>query len=540
MNILIVDDEPMIREWFRMTVDKLGDGYRIAGEAANGREALEFVRLSRVDLVVTDVKMPGMDGIELLKRLREEDPGVRTVIFSSYNEFQFAAEALKFGACDYILKAEVTLEGLREILMKIKRDMELESSRSVEIDSLRHLVKMNEITLRSAYFKELLQGSPAAIQSFAEQMRLHRIKLSTKHLTVMALGIIRNPEREEELKIKEESLRQLAVVNIINETLDNEAGNGCAVPDGGDVYFLLLNIESNGMKSQREILLLAANRIAGNLQRYIGAECAIGISTAYSQLIFLPEQATEAREALRHNLFYGDRSIVFPKSLREAEPPAVPDLGDFNRSLELGRTADARKEYERIMDGLAKDKQLAANKVRALVQEMLYASLGKARLSGVPAEMLDTVYDELAGAIQRQGTVHQLRAWSAEILGRILEGIDKSRRRYGEAVQAACDYIQAHCQEEIKLQQMADQVHLSRNYFSELFKKETGLNFNDYLMQARMEKAKEALKLAPVKITDLAGQLGYANASYFIKLFKSYTGLSPHEYREAHQVRPPR
>lgn len=131
MNILIVDDERIIREWFRMTVDKLGGDCRIIGEAASGEDALEFCRQHQVDLVVTDVKMPGMDGLELIKRLKEEQPGVRSVIFSSYSEFHFAAEALKLGANEYILKAEITLPGLEDILQKIKGILKWNEARSL-------------------------------------------------------------------------------------------------------------------------------------------------------------------------------------------------------------------------------------------------------------------------------------------------------------------------------------------------------------------------------------------------------------------------
>ncbi|MEC0267288.1 response regulator transcription factor [Paenibacillus anseongense] len=531
MNILIVDDEPIFREWFQMTVAKLGERYRIAGEAANGLEAIDFCKSHNVDLVVTDVKMPGMNGIELIKRLKEEMPRIRVVIFSSYNEFQFAAEALKFGASEYILKAEITLQGLDEVLQKIGKDIELDHSKLVEINSLRSLLNQNQLALRTAYFKELLQGNQQELNDFHDKMVLFDTGVTERNLTVLALGLLQSSE----LKIQEEDLRTLAVTNIVNETLMNEAGNGCSFLYEENVVMLLVNIKSTSMKSQRESLLLLANRVTENLRKFIGLHSAISISTTYSRLSFLPEQAREALESLHLPLFYEDRSIVFyqsPSSGGQADTIPVPD--SFHRFLDLGQIREVSEACRQFMNDMTEHKALNAKQARALSLELTYAMVNKARAYQVPATKLDLLYSEAHMEVLRLKTFRELRGWTENMVDTIVQWIELHRRKYGEAVQNACDFIQSHFSEELSLQQVADHVHLSRNYFSELFKKETGLNFNEYLMQVRLEQAMNLLSTKSLKVSETAMQVGYANASYFIKLFKKYTGSSPSEYMELH------
>ncbi|KRE58319.1 helix-turn-helix domain-containing protein [Paenibacillus sp. Soil750] len=532
MNILIVDDEPIFREWFQMTVAKLGGSYHIAGESANGLEALQFCRDHAVDLVVTDVKMPGMNGIELIQNLKQELPRIRSVIFSSYNEFQFAAEALKFGASEYILKAEITLQGLSEVLGKIETDMELDHSKLVEINSLRNLLNQNQLALRTVYLRELLLGGQQEITDFHKKMELFDIVLTEKNMTILALGVLPSSEP----KIKEEDLRQLAVTNIVNETLLNEAGNGCSFQYEDHVYMLMVNIRSSSMKSQRESLLLVASRVMENLRKYIGVQCAIGISTTYSQLTFMPEQAREALEALQLPLFYEDRSIVYAQSTGgAASTELIPVPDTFHRFLESGQLGQASAACREFLDTMAKHHTLSAKQARAVVLELTYAMVNKARSYQVPASKLDLLYSEAHMEVVQLTTFLQLRDWTLRMVDMIVNWIESYRRKYGEAVQGACDFIQSRFTEELTLQQVAEQVHLSRNYFSELFKKETGTNFNEYLMQVRLEHAMQLLRTRPLKVSEVAERVGYANASYFIKLFRKYTGSSPHDYMESYQ-----
>lgn len=538
MNILIVDDERIIREWFRMTVDKLGGEYCIIGEASNGEEALAFCAKHPVNLVVTDVKMPGMDGLALIKRLKEEQPGIRSVIFSSYNEFHFAVEALKFGASEYVLKAEITQTGLTEILEKVGRDLELERNRTMEVNSLRHVLNQNEQALRAAYFKELLMGSGQAVMQFGEKMEFFRIGLAEKNLTLLILGLIRRPDQEGQLKIVDPILLQHAVINVLNETLMNETGSGCSFMYEPDVYLLFVNVSASGMKSQRELLLLVASRVSENLKRFLGIDTAIGISMPYGRLSFLPKQLDEAMEALDRNRFYGDRGIAYFQAdtrLEQGEKTIAslkPHADAFANWIEDNQTGEALAEFERLQRVVEIEKTVSPNPIRTLFLELIYKAVNQARRLQVPEDKLDKVLGETAGQAMNKKTYPELADWTREQLREVSEMIEAHRVRYAEPVELACQYIRHNYAKDISLKEISGHVHLNRTYFSELFKKETGLNFNEYLMRVRMERAKEILGQRQMRVSDVAVEVGYANASYFIKLFKKHAGVSPYEFME--------
>jgi len=537
MNILIVDDEPMIREWFRMTVEKSGGGYRIVGEQSNGLDALEFCRTHSVDLVVTDIKMPGMSGIELIKELKEEMPKVKSVVFSSYTEFQFAADALKFGASEYILKAEITLSGLVEVLQKIKKDIDFELRAEIEMNALRYRVNESQYTIRNTYFRDLLKGGTDAVQQFDSRMRQFQIKLSEKQLSLLVIGIVRSEEQSKPLRIHEADLLENAVTNILDETVQNEIGNGCSFLYQPNLYVLLCNSVHTGMKSQRESLLILAHRIREHLHKFVGAATVIGISHAYSKLSYLPEQLSEALEASDRHLFYSESGIDWygeeSSSLSKSYiPVSTPMFYDY---LERGLTEKVLSALELVMEEAGSAKLLSSKQARALVLEFVYAAINRARSSGVPMTRMEQLYADAHVEVSSCMSFQQLWNWVRMTIQAVMEAMSEQRPQYAPAVQQACEYIAEHFANDIMLQDIASHVHLSRTYISELFKKETGMNYNEYLMKVRMEKAKDLLTKERWKISEVAGRVGYANTSYFIKLFKSYTGHSPLEFMEAQQ-----
>ncbi|MFS0724939.1 response regulator transcription factor [Paenibacillus sp. 1P07SE] len=545
MKLLIVDDEPMIREWFGMTVERLGDPYTIVGEAANGEEALEFCAAHEVDLVVTDVKMPGMDGLELLRHLKERYPQLRVVIFSSHDEFQFATQALKLGAREYVLKAEITLHELGEMLQKIKRDLDMEQGKLNEMDKLRFFLNQHELALRTAYFRDLLLGTPGSAEQFQEKIRLFKTNLTERNLTLIAVGLIQGSAEHRPPAIPDPGLLELAVTNIINETVHNELASGCSLLYRDEVYVVLLNAEASGMKSRREKLLLTATRIAENLQRFVKVETAIAISTTYSGLQYLGEQLKEACDALDSRLFYGQSGIVIPSTdvyppRSDTETGPVYRLRDeFCQQLEAGRLQEAQDKLLQLLQVIGEARRMAPKQTKAVILDLIYKTIAEARKQSVPPELLDSVYGDAHWHIQ-QIHYHRLIPWTEQAITRIFDEIAQHRRKYGEAVRKACGYVEQHFGEEILLQHIAEHVHLSRTYFSELFKKETGVTFNEYVTGVRMEKAKMLLKEQPLKVSEAAERVGYGNTSHFIKLFKKHTGFSPMEYMASHHGTRPR
>ncbi|MCR8629983.1 response regulator [Paenibacillus radicis (ex Xue et al. 2023)] len=541
MNVVVVDDEVQIRKWFHILLLKTGLPLQIAGSCGNGKEALELCRASRIDLIITDIKMPVMDGIELIQHLKSEFPAIRVLILSAYGEFHYASEALKAGASEYILKAEVTVESLKEAVLKVMGDIDTEKKRVQEVDTLKSTLNENQNALRALYFTELLRGVPTAIQEFDNKMGVFKIALDKRHITLMAVCIddYRNTLKTARIKTKE--LLDMAMVNIMDETLQNEANGGCSLLFEQGVYVVLVNTPGHGGKSAREATLRYAHRISNHLYDFIGVPVSIGISLTYNDLSLLGRQYSEAYEALSKKQFYGRRSVVWYEDVEER--PTKKDnkelnaaLSEWSHYLDRGDYELARRYIQAFMEDMGRQKHIPEQELKMFCLESVFLLLQNLR------RKLSQGMNEAQAAfdtglpqqeISQLSSFHEVKEWILLRIGKLLEEAGTSRQGYSEAIRKTCDYIYASFSEEISLQYVAELVHLNKTYLSELFKKETGTSFNDFLTQVRIEKAKELILAGEVKMGAMAEQVGYPDGSYFTKVFKKVTGMTPMEFKQS-------
>ncbi|WP_028550161.1 response regulator [Paenibacillus sp. UNC451MF] len=543
MNILIVDDEANIRRWFELLVGQTSLAIQVAGTCGNGREALELCRSIKVDLVITDIKMPIMDGLELVQQLKAEQPSVRTLILSSYGEFQYASKALKLGASDYVLKAEVTVEGLREALQKIEADLQLELKREQEVHTIKTALNENLYALRTLYFQDLFKGSPSALSEFKGKMEVFRVPLSDRHLTVLAVKVNNYKQILQSGKIRSKELLDLAVINIMDETMHNEAGGGCCFLQDTNVYAVLFNVSSpQAEKSTREATMRYANRIIAHLGDYLNISASVGISMTYPDLSKLGQQWKEAYGALSGRQFYGKQHIAWYQDMHRVSLNAdtaerTELIAALTRLLELGEIELARERLTAFMDDIGVRQLWSEQQVRSLCLEVAYLLLrvegqyddGLAqREQGKSQQEAEAPHEEVA-ELSEWGEVKQ---WLLDRVDRLALKVRASRTHYSEAIRKACGYMRDYYADDLSLQQVADAVHLNKTYLSELFKKETGTSFSDHLTELRIERAKELIVREVCKMSDLAERVGYPNSSYFTKVFKKTTGLTPMEYRQ--------
>jgi two-component system response regulator YesN len=537
MNVLIVDDEAQIRKWIELLLHKADLGLHIAGTCSNGLEALEACRNLEVDVVLTDIKMPVMDGIELIRRLKEEFPSIRTMIMSSYSEFHYASEALKAGASNYVLKAEVTVEELRAALRKLQVELILEQQRNEEIYSLKSAVNGNQYALRSIYLSELIRGKPAAIHEFETKMDTFRLQLSKQNLILMCISIDDYLNAIQAAKIKDKELLESAMVNIIDETLLAEAGSGCSFVYGTNLIVALMGSSLSGSRSTRETTLQYAHHIASHLHEYLMVSTSIGISLPYSDISQLWRQFNEACAALNHKQFYGKRSIAWYKDEHRIQvSPTDKELSLFLEAL--SQLIDQRQyplaitALADMLDKLELNKLYSEKEVKELCLKVVFLMLQDVRrkneASGEPIMYEpDLIHHEISGLM----TFEQVKSWLLARMMQFVEEEEARRHPYSEPIRKVCAYLRASYANGISLQEAADLVHLNKTYLSELFKKELGISFNDYLTNIRIEKAKELIRSGEATISALAEQVGYPDGSYLTRVFKKITGMTPLEFK---------
>lgn len=537
MNILIVDDEIQICRWFDILIRKTALPVHIVGMCTNGQEALAYCRNHPVDLVLTDIKMPVMDGLTLIKHLKTELPAIRTLILSAYGEFAFASEALKSGASDYVLKAEVTVDSLKDAILKIQTDLEMELKRNEEVHIIKSRLNQNQYELRALYFKRLMDGSPlaAAAQLEAERVML-RISLQNKHMILLAVCLDDYPHVLNEGKIKSRELLNLAVINIIDETLQYEAGSGCSFVYTDNLFIGLFNTLRAGSKSVRESTFHYVHRISNHLYDYLGLSASIGISMSYSDMSKIGKQLEEATAALQEKRFYGKRVIAwFEEMNHSGEGKGVRlDAAPCLSAIERRDYEGLRCWVHDLLNTIEIHQNLSAKEVKSQALELVYYILQQLRRTYGHESARQSTLE--AGApheeIRELNTFQDVRSWMTTKVDQLVAQSASMNQQYGGPVAKSVQLINESFAAEISLTQVAEQVHLNKTYLSELFKKEVGISFNDYLTQVRIERAKQLI-LTGKRISALAQQVGYPNASYFTKVFKKVTGMTPGEFKNA-------
>ncbi|MDF2937557.1 MAG: response regulator [Paenibacillaceae bacterium] len=519
MRILLAEDEPMFRKGLAKMIAGLGTGWEVCGEAENGEEAERLVEQLRPDLIITDIRMPLMDGLELLERVKAAHPDIAVIVITGYQDFHYAQSALRSGALDLLVKP------------CSKQDICLVLEKAGAVVAKKHEERCRESRQRTQRqenaLRELFLRLPCSPETAAAlQREICGSKLILLHIADYF------PAHKEYLK-KDMPLLQFAVLNITGELAEVHGAMGfLLIIETGRFALFVKEIEG-----EQELLLRGA--IAGNLWNYLGLRVELHEAVAISSLEQLPDRYEELLAARRN----GEGAPGAPSWEASREGLPLPDgtISRVKQQLLAAQLASLLQsgETEEIKGFLA---QLTEAVCASGRDEWKMEALSLAfALRETARRHLEAEHDPRS-VTARLGQLHEcrgiaeLREWLAEETRHFLDAMAEWQRKYGRSsVAAAIRYMEEHYAEQLTLAEVADHAHLSPAYFSHLFKKETGRSFVAFLIEIRMEKAKQLLSTTGLNVTEVAGIVGYDLPNYFAKLFKQFSGLTPKEYRKQQQ-----
>lgn len=514
MRIMIIDDEVIIRTGLCTVIDWKELGMDLLPPAASAEEALERIPTEKPHIVLTDIRMPGMDGIELSKEIKKLLPDTEIIILTGYDDFTYAQQALREGVTDYLLKTS----GPEEIIQAA-----LKSKQKI-ISNWEAMRQETEQTaaLRSQMLEQLLIGQIDAITSafpilnWFEQKGLS-VKPSSQLQSLQVVHVTASGWGNHHLA----SLLLGATENMLSELLP---GVTLIKQDR-----IVLVTKANGEFSGKSSMQRTCDRIQETLKCTVFA--AVGRSVeSYEQLYLSNDEAEELflyRGILRDSGVYvydeirdrvGGRVVCSEKE--EAELAAI---------LMNNNATRLRHFVNRIVHEAMTDPQTTPQTLRAFLQSVIIAghrwlerARGDRNLEAVPpaADLLET-------GPHPEDEVFKLLT---SIMGAFHDFIAAHRHSY---IYKAIAYIRHHLDQNVTLQQVAKFVHLNPNHFSEVFKRETGQSYTEFVTRERMELAAHILKTSDMKISEIAGKVGYEDIKYFGQQFKKYTGQTPSEFRQS-------
>ena len=524
IKLLIVDDESTTRKGLIRNIPWRELGVHQVEEAKDGLDALEIAASFHPDIVISDIRMPGIDGIELSTRMRELYPECRLIFLSGYSDKEYLKAAIHLGAINYVEKP-INLSEVKEavknavnVCMEDQKKKQTEKKLSNALSESIPFIKQNIVS-------NLINRKTSA-DEIINDLNLIGISLGIRDpYTVMTIRIIWEPD------LSKENLK--TVPQLFLDYLD-ECFEGikhiCVLKDSNNIIAVL----SLGNMNVREYLHKIFQNVmsAVNLCPSSGAKLFCAVGQTISGMDQIPESYRTSVLALQSMFFHGYNEIVFYKS--STARSFIPDEGLFKAFTEL--LSEQKKEellylVEKLCSDIQKHEATPVGDIKNIFFRLAVILLNESDKRGFKKDKPQSA-SYLWETVTNFQTLQEIKEY---LIGNIEATLDniKALEANGRVVYEVMRLIQKkYADSDLSVKSLAEAVFLTPTYLSFLFKKETGKTISDYIIEYRIEKSKEFLKEAQMKLFEVAGKVGYSDANYYAKAFKKMVGMTPSEFRE--------
>lgn len=532
IKVLIVDDEYLVRTGLKEIIDWESLGFEVVGEAANGKEGCEKYFDLKPDIIITDIRMKIMTGIEMLENLKKSDDfNAEVIILTAFDEFDYAKSALENGAIGYILKP-VKENELLSLLMRAKERCEIKAKN----DFLINHAKSHVDQMKNAFIISMLTDETADETEIYEKCKFFNIEIPDKRYTVASIKADKPKNFASYAEIYDAIE---SIVNNCEKNYENPKTLICKM-DEANIVLIIFHYDDNYkmLQSTFSVLMNFFSEIKEQFEAITNETLSIGYSLEHKGLGDLPAAYNEARRAQDYRYYWGDNSIidyaVVPKKTGEAPIFTNSDIDTLISALNTGDLKTSKKITKDFFDRIRTNPYEDMAYIKEIVLEVSIVVL-RSVVSDV--EMINKIFGRKIipyCEIERLGTLDELEKWFNDIIGVLFEKYCESKavniKRYTKEINNAKKIIESDFAKNINVAYVADKLYISSYYLMHLFKQETGMTFNEYLTKVRIDKAKEYIKTSHYKIYEICELVGYKDKTYFNYVFKKITGMTPKKY----------
>ena len=525
---MIVDDEPLVRLAIKSLTSWENYGFNLNYEANNGKQALKIIKEEAIDLVVTDLNMPIMDGLQLIQELKRLELPQRIAVLSAYDDYYLVREAFRYGADDYILKPEMDVDNILKLLQDLSNRMEDKSKLSDDDPALTKKI------LREKLLRDLIIGGK--IDDLDKKIKELRFGIGKQNLVCCFFWVDDYHKIVNKYGQMDLGRFQTSVGHSINQVLAEGKG-GEYLSLSPQEYIIVLSFPDVGLNEVRKRVLETVNTIKHSLKTYINITVSTGVSSVKTGYEHIGKLFAESKQYAKLRFIFGKDRIVFPEDTavlaRENHPPSfLKNKEQFLLALKENDPRRVFMELEAIFDKIRSFDVLKIEETYPYYMEILFLIINFLNELGEESNEVFERETDFYTTISRFETVFEINNWIKNLVGAMLHYLqEKASIRLHRAVVRACQFVKDNYQEEITLPMIGEFVGLSESHFSRLFAKEMGENFIDYLTKIRITKAKELFVTTNLKVYEIAEKVGYTSAEHFSRIFKRYTGESPSNYK---------
>ena len=496
VQLLIVDDEPLVQIGIRSMLNWESMGIEIAGTATNGRQAYDMILEKHPEIVITDIKMPIMDGMQLIEKCQSLEHPPLFILLTSYEEFALVKQAISYQVLDYLVKLELTEDVLKTAVQKALDILEKERKQAAIPESGSDLS-----LLQDNFYIRLLLNLFETEEQFATQCDLLSVRFTDAGYTVAYL----------EMQNTRQSASAVASSDIT-----------------------LYRSSYQMIRSYHQLLTDALTQTGDMLHNYYSIKILASVGSLVENPRDLSASYSDARQIFP-DVRQSDSAVIFA----DEDNPAREEHNVFNIAIFKDELQKAFNEYDPealsavfhdIIDLFSNDKRHYSQALSA-ASNVLHLTLSC--LSN-GEEQLNQIFSESANGyncLYEAETVPQVLSWMTVLCDGLCRLFSEHNKDYkNRTISAVKKYINEHVDEKITLNQLSDVFNISPNYLSILFSKYNDMGFIDYVNHAKIECAKEMLDEGTLKIYEISDKLGYESAFYFSRVFKKVEGMSPRDY----------
>lgn len=536
VKVFLAEDEYTIREGIKKRIAWEENGFQFVGEADNGETAYFQIREEKPDILITDIKMPFMDGLELSKRLRRDLPELKILILSGYDNFSYARQAIQVGVAEYLLKP-VTAGRLLESLLEVKKGLEEEWEQKKFLQTFRQEREENERILRYQFFNEMVSGryTSAELQKKAEGIGIS-LDARMYNLVFFKLSMA---DYENELEYQDrmaqmnQSVEEIFLKKRGVVYFDRITEGAALLAKGNTKEELAAVIEKN----VKEIQKISAGET--------GCSCFISVGKMVQSLGAIADCYYDTNKAFSYRFLVGGDHVIYSGTSDEqsmAEEVRINllnlNMGHVDGKIVLnflknGWKSDVEFFVDRYVKNLGENNMSSLMFRQYIVMDLNFVIIQFLEELGWTRDDMLEQFKDFGNVSQYAKTLDMAKKYlirSMEVSMDLREMA--AMNQYGAIILRAKTYIQEHYNDDqISLNTVAASVNVSPNHFSRIFSQESGCTFVEYLTEIRMNKARELLENTDMKVSEVGYEVGYKDSHYFYYLFKKMQGCTPKDYR---------
>lgn len=536
IRMVVVDDKEDIVQGIKTLGGWESMGIEVAGTAANGRDALEIIRRTDPQILITDIRMPVMDGLELTEKALQFKPQLKIILLSGYDDFAYAQKAVRLGAREYLLKP-APIDTIVAAVRKVQHVISAETRSYLENEKLRQRVRESMPLLRKEYFTALLTLETETPEDMAEKIRYLGVDIGIRDFCVLVFSL----DDGETLSLSFERYN-LIMNGVIAKLEEAFAGRFRHIVFNSRQFEV--TVIANVTAADRMQVFALAESARKQVRDAVGLSVSAGIGRYYPMPGSISVSYQEACRALENKFLLGKGIVVGFDDVNIGSPERPPFQCALNREAELiqyiqiGAVERVQELFDTYVDTLQRQNAGHPRRIRSCLCQLLLTVCRELARDGIDPQ--ECIGDELecVGVLEKTKSLADARCQLSREFSAIAGHIAGLRRtKEKKSIDVISAYIDQNYTRDITLNDISRHVYLSPSYVSMLIKNHFGESFVERITRLRVEKAKLLLLENGSRVYEVAEQVGYADRRYFSDIFKKTVGMTPKEYEDRYRSR---